>query len=80
MVDSLKVAVAYKAETNYTVWQDLCSNLSTVSVLTQYTDYNDLYQKFTIDLFADVAKRLGWDKKADESKWSSVLAREGLSR
>lgn len=67
-VEVLKLAQAYKSETNYTVWSDLSSNLSTFSILTQYTDYNDLFLNYQIKLFSDVAGRLGWEKEEDESK------------
>ena len=67
-VDVLKVAQAYKNETNYTVWSDLASNLSNISVLSQYTDFNDLFLKYQVQLFSGVADRLGWDKRDAESE------------
>ncbi|XP_067931273.1 puromycin-sensitive aminopeptidase-like [Watersipora subatra] len=72
-VDVLKVAEAYKSESNYTVWSDLASNLSTISLLTQYTDCSPLMDSYNIKLFSDVAARLGWEKKEGESPLDSML-------
>jgi len=79
-VDVLKVAQAYKNESNYTVWSDLASNLAGISVLSQYTDFNDLFLKYQIQLFSAVAAKLGWDKREGESPLDSMLRTLVLSK
>ncbi|XP_067928547.1 puromycin-sensitive aminopeptidase-like [Watersipora subatra] len=72
-VDVLKVAEAYKSENNYTVWSDLASNLSTISLIMQYTDCSPLMDSYNIKLFSDVAARVGWEKKQGESPLDAML-------
>ncbi|XP_046357527.2 puromycin-sensitive aminopeptidase-like [Haliotis rufescens] len=71
--DVLKVAEAFIKEDNYTVWNDLALNLSSMAVLLQYTDCYDLYKGFARDLFSQVAKTVGWDKKEGESQLTAML-------
>ncbi|KAF6036204.1 NPEPPS [Bugula neritina] len=72
-VDVLKVAEAYRSETDYTVWCDLTANLSAIAVVLQYTDCFDLFRAFKVNLFSDVGKRLGWEKLDNESPLDSML-------
>ena len=65
-VDVLKVARAFENETNYTVWSDLATNLSDVSVKIQYTDQHDNFKSFIRSLFGNIANKLGWEKKDGE--------------
>ncbi|XP_071101495.1 puromycin-sensitive aminopeptidase-like [Haliotis cracherodii] len=71
--DVLKVAEAFINEDNYTVWNDLALNLSSMAVLLQYTDCYDLYKAFARDLFSQVAQTVGWDKKEGESQLTAML-------
>jgi len=72
-VDALKAASAFKAESNFTVWQDMLGNLGALNILLQYTDYHNLYQKFVLKLVKDAASKLGWDVKSDESHLDAML-------
>ena len=67
-VDILKVAQAFESETNYTVWSDLSTNLSMLSILLQYTDFNDNFKTYLRKLFGPVSQRLGWDAKDGEGE------------
>ena len=67
-IDALKVGLEFKAETNYTVWADLTSNLKVIGNVVKYTDYNDLFKKYSLDLYGCVAEKVGWEKRNDESK------------
>ncbi|XP_046581725.1 puromycin-sensitive aminopeptidase-like isoform X2 [Haliotis rubra] len=71
--DVLKVVEAFINEDNYTVWNDLALNLSSMAVLLQYTDSYDLYKTFARDLFSQVVKTVGWDKKEGESHLTAML-------
>ncbi len=69
-VDILKVAQAFRNETNYTVWSDLSSNLATIAILTQNTDFHDSFKAFVRKLYAGISEKLGWEPKKGESKFS----------
>ena len=66
-VDFFKVASAFDEETNYTVWLDLHSNLQSVSILLQETDFHEKYKEFLRTLFSKIYAKLGWEPKKDES-------------
>ncbi|KAL4217239.1 hypothetical protein ACF0H5_023690 [Mactra antiquata] len=72
-VDVLKVALGYVTEDNFTVWQDLSANLSTVAIMLQYTDASDAYKQYAKDLFGPVAKKLGWEAKEGEGALTAML-------
>jgi len=62
----LRVAEAFSSETNYTVWNDLSSNLSSLSHLLQYTSFHDSFKAFLRHLFSPVLATVGWDAKDGE--------------
>jgi len=62
----LKVAEAFSSETNYTVWNDLSSNLLSLSWLLQYTSFHDSYKAFLRQLYSPVLASVGWDAKDGE--------------
>jgi len=64
----LKVAEAFSTESNYTVWNDLSSNLSTLSLLLQYTSFHDNFNAFLRQLYSPVMASVGWDAKDGEGK------------
>lgn len=72
-VDFLKLAMAYKDEDNYTVWSDLSSNLSSLSVILQYTEYYNNYQAYIRDLFKPIGAKLGWKPKPKEGHLDALL-------
>ena len=69
IADVLKVVESFENETNYTVWTDLNSNLSNLSMLYQYTDCYDKFKSFLRKLFTPVMKSIGWDASESEG-WS----------
>ncbi|KAK6166547.1 hypothetical protein SNE40_023207 [Patella caerulea] len=72
-VDVLKVAESFINEDNYTVWNDLSSNLSTVGLILQYTESYPQFQSFIRNLFRPISQIVGWDKKDGESPLISML-------
>jgi len=62
----LKVAEAFSNETNYTVWNDLSTNLSSLSRLLQYTSFHDSFKAFQRHLYSPVMATVGWDAKDGE--------------
>ncbi|XP_050419267.1 puromycin-sensitive aminopeptidase [Patella vulgata] len=72
-VDVLKVAEAFINEDNYTVWNDLSSNLSSVALILQYTESYPQFQSFIRNLFRPISQTVGWDKKDGESPLIAML-------
>uniref|UniRef100_A0A8C4QVC2 Aminopeptidase n=1 Tax=Eptatretus burgeri TaxID=7764 RepID=A0A8C4QVC2_EPTBU len=72
-VEMLRILEAYVGETNYTVWCDISSNLSTLSGLFSGTDFYDSFLQYIIDLFTLIAQRLGWDPKQGEGHLDALL-------
>jgi len=62
----LKVVEAFSDEINYTVWNDLSSNLTTLSLLLQYTTFHDSFNAFLCQLYSPVLARIGWDSRDGE--------------
>ena len=58
----------FSSETNYTVWNDVISNLSKLSVLLQYTPSDKLFKAFCIKLLTAVYENVGWEKQEGEGK------------
>ena len=62
----LKVVEAFSSEINYTVWNDLSSNLTALSLLLQYTSFHDGFKAFLRQLYSPVLASVGWDAKDGE--------------
>jgi puromycin-sensitive aminopeptidase len=72
--------LAYTTETDYTVWCDIASNLATVSHLLSHSDFGDLLDGYTKQLFQRAGERLGWDAKEGESHLDAMLRAIVISR
>ena len=57
---------AFVTETNYTVWNDVSSNLGKLASILQYTDCGASFKKFLRQLYKPIADKIGWDPKEDE--------------
>ena len=64
----LKVAGQLTNEANYTVWNDLTANLSSLSKLLQNTGFYSSFQTFCVTLYGEISKKVGWDSKEGEGK------------
>jgi len=62
----LKVVEAFCTETNFTVWSDLSSNLTSLSLLLQYTSFHDNFKAFLRQLYSPVLATVGWDAQDGE--------------
>ncbi|EDO44762.1 predicted protein [Nematostella vectensis] len=71
--DFLKVVEAFSAETNYTVWNDLTVNLSSLALVMQYTDCYDSLKRFCLKLYEPIFTKLGWDAKPGEGHLDALL-------
>ncbi|CAH2311347.1 puromycin-sensitive aminopeptidase [Pelobates cultripes] len=73
IVEVLKVMEAFVNEPNYTVWNDLSSNLGVLSTLLSHTDFHEEIQSFIRDIFFPIGERLGWDPKPGEGHLDALL-------
>jgi len=71
--DVLKVVEAFSNETNYTVWNDLISNMGCVGAILQYSDCYPSFQAFGIKLYEPIGNKLGWDPVEGEGHLDALL-------
>ena len=71
-VDLLRLIASYAQETNYTVWENLNSNLSTLKRIFSYTDFSDSFKKFARKIFGPCVVRLGWNAKDTDSELQQI--------
>ncbi|OWF36627.1 Puromycin-sensitive aminopeptidase [Mizuhopecten yessoensis] len=79
-VDAFKVSSAFVNENNYTVWVDLSMNLGGQGMLLQYTDAEQAYKTFCLNLFKNVYQTIGWEAKEGESPLNAMLRDLVLSK
>lgn len=73
----LKAVESFENETNFTVWSDLDSNLSSLSVLYQNTDCHDKFKSFVKKLFSPAMKSVGWDASEGEGTFHGTVSSDG---
>lgn len=71
--EALELALAYKNEIDYSVWADLDSNLGYVEGLLIDESFIKEYRTYLHDMYAGIAKRLGWEKKKGEKHTDPLL-------
>lgn len=75
--DTLEFLSAYRGENNYTVWVEIATGLAR---LEQLLPKNKALQKFTLDIFSPVAKRLSWNAKKGEPHSDTLLRSFAIAR
>ena len=65
------VPVCLLHASNYTVWEKLVCNLSTLKPLFSYTDFYDSFKQFARKIFIPTVAKLGWDAKDTDSELHS---------
>ncbi|BFZ15413.1 hypothetical protein BsWGS_18452 [Bradybaena similaris] len=79
-VDVLKVAEAFVNETDFTVWSNLSSNISSFSTILQHTEAYPAFKKFIRKMFSKIAASVGWDAKPGEDSLVPMLREVVLTR
>ena len=69
----LDLARAYGQETEYPVWADLTANLRGMASLIAQEPYYEQYQEFGRGLLSGIARKVGWEKEAEEGHLQSLL-------
>ncbi|RUS84310.1 hypothetical protein EGW08_007954, partial [Elysia chlorotica] len=82
IVDVLRAAASFRAESNFAVCGKLASGLAGLSPLVQQAcqDEKEKFQKFTINIFSDMGRRLGWDAAEDETHSNKLMRETVLTR
>ncbi|MCH7786215.1 MAG: M1 family metallopeptidase, partial [Chloroflexi bacterium] len=71
--DFLKLAEAYKNETDASVCSDLASNLGGMDRLLWDTPYYAKFQEYALSIFQPIGRRIGWDAGPDEGHLDALL-------
>ncbi|XP_071450915.1 puromycin-sensitive aminopeptidase [Hetaerina americana] len=80
-VEVLKLMEAFGAEEdNFTVWSSISNCLGKLGVLLSHTDFLPQFHAYGCRLLGNVAARLGWDQKPDESHLDTLLRSLVLGR
>lgn len=79
-IDFLNILKGYKNELNYTVWSDINSNISSLGIIIQNTNYFKSFQDFVIRLYKPISEKLGWDPKPEDDHLTALLRCLILSR
>ncbi len=77
---ALELALAYKDETDYTVWLQLASGLSDLTSLLFEQKYYPLFEKFARMIFSKIGQKLDWRPKKGEGHTTALLRSLALSQ
>ncbi|XP_043289378.1 puromycin-sensitive aminopeptidase isoform X2 [Venturia canescens] len=69
----LRFLEAFQYEDNYTVWSSIANTLGKIGILVGDLEIEDQFKAFGRWLFKDVAARIGWDPKPNESHLDTLL-------
>lgn len=71
--EALKLALAYKGETDYVVWAQISSELLKLKNLFYGAPFYENFKRFVVEVFIEVAAKLGWEAKKDEPHLQTLL-------
>ena len=72
-VDYFNLLQAYSSETDFTVWDDIVKNLTTLYALFERTDVLNEFKSFVIKLVAPVAEKIGYEKGENEGNLNKIV-------
>ncbi|MCX6797238.1 MAG: M1 family metallopeptidase, partial [Candidatus Doudnabacteria bacterium] len=72
-VQALRLALAYKDETELVIWEELASSLYRLRNLLFEQNGFELYQKFCLKFYHEINNRLGWTEKRSEPHGEKIL-------
>ena len=72
----LKLAYSYRNETNHAIWDDISSSLGRVEFLFE-DKYRKELNKFKINLYNNIYKKLGWDERKSD-KHTDIMLRANV--
>lgn len=72
-VEALKLIQAYENETDYTVWVELVTGLSTIKGLIADIKEYPLFEEYSKVVFEKIGKNIGWKPEVNEGHLKSLL-------
>lgn len=78
--DILMLLDAYRNEPNYTVWTSIGGSLGSIRNILYYTDLIEKFNTFGRHLCVNVAEKLGWEVKPNETHTDTLLRPAMISR
>lgn len=70
---ALKLATAYKNDESYIVWSEIATEIGKVKALLFGTEVYSEFQGYIVDLFSEIANKVGWDAKKNEDHATAML-------
>lgn len=70
---ALELAKSYKDEEDYTVWAELTVELSKLDSLLAYEPFHPDFQNYGRGIYASIAGKMGWERKAGERHTDGLL-------
>ncbi len=70
---ALNLIQAYNNETDYTVWVELVSGISSVNSLIRKEEYYPEFEKYCRGVFQKIGQHIGWKAKPKEGHLTSLL-------
>ena len=77
---AMDLARSYRFENDYATFADLAENLGTIYTLIEGTKLEGGYKKFGQEIFSMLTARLGWERKAKEPHFDSLLRGISISQ
>lgn len=73
VIDFLDLSLAYKKESDFTIFMDISSSLSEIGGLFYDTEFKKNYEKLVHELFYNTYKNLGWEENKKEKHTDLLL-------
>ncbi len=70
---ALELVLSYKDEEDYTVWAQLTEHLSQLDNLLAYENFYEDFRQVCRQIYQDIAKKVGWNKKKQEKHTQGLL-------
>ena len=70
---SLDLLKSYRNEINAIVWEDIASNLISFERLIWDQDYLNEFDKFCMNIYSEISKKINWEKEKDENHLKTLL-------
>jgi len=64
---------SYANETDYTVWAEIDAAIGTIANCVERTDYKEKFAAFIRKLYKNIADKVGWNPKSNESHTDAML-------
>lgn len=70
---ALELALTYKDEEDFTVWSELTSKIAQLDSLLFFESFYEDFRALGRDIYKDIARKIGWEKKSKEKHTDALL-------